>query len=529
MTANPDRPDSLDNGVSATPSNARSAATDAATAASAAAANAANAAAVKNRSQSHQVMQAAPAKSSGSSGGDSAPRRSNTNGPGPNRARESDIANALLNLEREARKAETEAELGYLMVNGSRVAVQYRQALLLMRTGASKHRVVAVSSLSAIDRNSTFIRWVERLANQKLVGENEANVVSFDVRAEADSDDLDASSYPFSNFAFMPLQLRDGTVFAHLMLTREGEWEERSLLAAARLCEAFSHAWEALTGPSQVKRKMRSRNLLWMLVAASIVAAGFYPVPLSVLAPAEVTPTDAFIVASPADGAIDAIEVEPNTVVEKGQLLFTFADTDLRNRVKLAGQAVSVAEARYQQNLRTSFSDSRAKRELSIAQSELQLKASEYDYAQELLKNTRVTAGASGLVLFADKDTWTGRPVSVGERIMRIADPGKVEVTINLPVSDAIILEQQAPVELYLDSDPLKPVSASVSSASFHAQPDGDGVLSYRVRAQFAAISGEQPPRIGLRGTAKVYGDKVRLAYFLLRKPISAVRQWTGY
>ena len=126
---------------------------------------------------------------------------------------------------------------------------------------------------------------------------------------------------------------------------------------------------------------MRSRNILWILALAGIVAAGFYSITLSVLAPAEVTPKDAFIVASPAEGAIETIDVDPNTNVEKGLLLFTFADTDLRNRVKLAGQSVSVTEARYQQNLRTSFSDSRSKRELAIAQSELQLKASEYDYA----------------------------------------------------------------------------------------------------------------------------------------------------
>ncbi|NRB32044.1 MAG: HlyD family efflux transporter periplasmic adaptor subunit [Rhizobiaceae bacterium] len=457
-------------------------------------------------------------------------KRGKTNGPGPNRARESDVANALLNLERETRKAETEAELGYLMVNGSRVAIQYRQALLLMRAGGgNKRRVVAVSSLSAIDRNSTFIRWVERLAKQKLAGEAGNQAISFDVRAEAAATDLDASSYPFGNIAFVPLKLRDGTVFAHLMLTRENEWDERSLTAAGRLCETFSHAWEALSGPKRVKRKMQSRNLLWTTALAAMVAAGFYPIPLSVLAPAEVTPRDAFIVASPADGAIESIEVDPNANVEEGQLLFTFADTDLRNRVKLAGQAVSVAEARYQQSLRTSFSDSRAKRELAIAQSELQLKASEYDYAQELLKNTRVTAGASGLVLFADKESWTGRPVSVGERIMRIADPSKVEITINLPVADAIILKENAPVELYLDSNPLKPVQATMTSASFHAQTDGEGVLSYRVRAAFAAQDAQDLPRIGLRGTAKLFGDEVRLGYYLLRKPLSAVRQWTGY
>lgn len=456
-------------------------------------------------------------------------QRSNTPGPAPSRAREADIANALLNLERETRKAESEAELGYLMVNGSRVAIQYRQALLLMRAGRSKHRVVSVSSLSAIDRNSIFIRWIERLAGQKLTGENLSKVISFDVRAESTADDLDASSYPFGQIALVPLRLRDGTVFAHLMLTRESEWDERGLVAAARLCETFSHAWESLTGPTRVKRKLRSRNLLWLLALAGTVAAGFFPVPLSALAPAEVTPTDAFVVAAPIDGAIEEIRVDPNSTVAEGQVLFTYNDTDLRNRVQLAGQAVSVAEARYQQNLRSSFADPTAKRELSIAQSELQLKAGEYDYAQELLKNTQVTAGASGLVIFADKDTWTGRPVTVGERIMRIADPSKVEVTISLPVADAIVLDKGAQVDLYLDSNPLQPVQATMTSASFHAQPDGEGVLSYRVRAQFVTQNSSPPPRIGLRGTAKVYGEDVSLAYYLLRKPLSAVRQWTGY
>lgn len=447
----------------------------------------------------------------------------------PKKACETDLANALLNLERDARKADTEAELGYLMVNGSRAVVGYRQALLLLNSGPRNHKVVSVSSLSAIDRNSTFIRWIERLARKKIGGENAGKIVSFDVRTEADKADLDASSYPFAHLTFLPLQMRDGTVFGHLLLSSEREWDEQSLVAAARLCETYSHAWEALLGPKRIKRKLNSRTGLWIMALASIVAAGFAPIPLSVLSPAEVTPSSPFVVASPIDGVIETVSVDPNTFVTEGQLLFSFVDTDLRNRVQLAGQAVSVAEARYQQSLRTSFSDPTAKRELAIAQSELQLKAGEYDYARELMKSTRVSAGASGLVLFADKDTWTGRPVATGERIMRIADPAKVEVTINVPVSDSIILEEGAPVELYLDSNPLESVNARVTRASFHAQPDGEGVLSYKVRAAFLLAKGESPPRIGLRGTAKVFGETVSLAYYLMRKPLSAVRQWTGY
>ncbi|MEL6947371.1 MAG: HlyD family efflux transporter periplasmic adaptor subunit [Pseudomonadota bacterium] len=453
-------------------------------------------------------------------------------------AKENALYQGLLNLEREARQAASEAELGYLMVNGSRVAVQYRQAILLKRSGKAKHKVTAVSSLSAVDRNSTFVRWIERLCSQKLKGDTLSKVLAFDARAEAAGDDLDASTYPFSQMALIPLQLRDGTVFSHLILTREAPWDEKSLVAAARLCETYSHAYEALTGPKRVKRRLRSRTMLYATAAAVLVGAGFIPVPLSVLAPAQVTALQPFVVAAPIDGTIETVVIDPNARVEKGALLFSYSDTDLRNRVKLAGQAVSVAEARYQQSLRTSFSDPKAKRELSIAQSELQLKAGEYDYARDLLAKTQVKAGASGIVLYDDKDTWTGRPVSTGERIMRIADPARVELTVQLPVSDAIIIEKGARVQLYLDSDPLKAIDATLTAASFHAKPDGAGVLSYRVRAAFTrngeADAGSKNgaghlPRIGLRGTAKVFGDDVSLGYYLFRKPLAAVRQWTGY
>lgn len=453
-------------------------------------------------------------------------RGSQTNSPREVKGREVEVANALLNLEREARRSQSEAELGYLMVNGSRVAVQYRQAMLLLRSGPNKQRVVSVSSLSAVDRNSTFIRWIERLVARRVGDGGREKVLSFDARRDAKTGDPDASAYPFAHMALLPLQLRDGTVFAHLLFTREAEWDERSLVAAARLCETFSHAWEALVGPKKAKRKLRSRQALGFAVAATVLLAGFIPMPLSVLAPARVAPADAYVVAAPMDGVIETIEISPNTRVKAGDLLFRYSDTDLRNRLQLAGQAVSVAEARYDQSLRTSFSDSRAKRELSIAKSELNLKAGEYDYASELMKKTVVGAPRDGLVLFSDKDTWTGRPVATGERIMRIADPNSVEIAIDLPVADAIVLEEGARVQLYLDSNPLKPVEGKLTSASFHAQPNGDNVLSYNVRADFTEAD---RPRIGLRGTAKVYGERVTLAYYLFRKPLSAIRQWTGY
>lgn len=437
-----------------------------------------------------------------------------------------DAAQALLKLERDARLAASEAELGYLIVNGSRASVPYRQAILLLKSGGKGFKTFAISSLSAVDRNSTFVRWLEKTAKSHLAGESAAKVVSVDVRQHAMRDDVDARTYPFPMFAFVPLAMRDGTVFGHLLLTREQGWDEPSLVAATRLCETYAHAWESLSGPRKLQKRMRSKTLLVTTAIASVIAFGFLPVPLTVLAPAEVTAAQPYVVAAPIDGVIDEIAVEPNTMVEAGAPLFRYTDTDLRNKVQLAGQAVSVAEARLTQSLRTSFSDPKAKRELSIAQSELELKAGEYEYARDLLANSKVTAPRGGLVLFADAESWTGKPVSTGERIMRIARPNDVEITIDLPVSDAVVLQQGARVQMYLDSDPLNSIRGELTRASFHATPDAAGVLSYQLKAKFNNV--HEAPRIGLRGTAQVHGEKVSLAYFLFRKPLAAIRQWTG-
>lgn len=50
------------------------------------------------------------------------------------------------------------------------------------------------------------------------------------------------------------------------------------------------------------------------------------------------------------------------------------------------------------------------------------------------------------------------------------------------------------------------------------------GQLAYRLDARFD----EAPPRIGLRGTAKLFGERAPLALYLLRRPLAGLRQSVG-
>ena len=114
------------------------------------------------------------------------------------------------------------------------------------------------------------------------------------------------------------------------------------------------------------------------------------------------------------------------------------------------------------------------------------------------------------MVLFDSPSEWIGKPVQTGERVMRVADPDAVEIEAWVPVGDAIPLAEGAPLRLYLAADPLTAVQGRVRYMAYDAVARPDGSYAYRLRA---SLDQAQGPRIGLKGTAKLQGERVPLAY----------------
>ncbi|MBL8483764.1 MAG: HlyD family secretion protein, partial [Rhodocyclaceae bacterium] len=154
-------------------------------------------------------------------------------------------------------------------------------------------------------------------------------------------------------------------------------------------------------------------------------------------------------------------------------------------------------------------------------------KAAELAYSGQLLERVRVKAPRDGIAVFSDTRDWLGKAVTTGERVLQIADPARAEMSLRLPVGDAIELAPDASVTLYLTTAPQYAYEGRLSYAAYRAEVAPDGMLAYKLKADFA--QGETPPRIGLTGTAKVYGGWVPLAYYVLRRPLAALRQRLGW
>ncbi|MGI9334740.1 MAG: efflux RND transporter periplasmic adaptor subunit, partial [Gammaproteobacteria bacterium] len=299
---------------------------------------------------------------------------------------------------------------------------------------------------------------------------------------------------------------------------------------AQRLAEVYAHATRTLAAPRKLGRRLRFGRLLGALALAATVVAMFLPVHLSALAPAEVVAVDPWVVSAPLNGVIKDVLVDPNTQVEASAIVFHYDDTTLRNQLALAERSLIVSIAEHRRVSQSAFRDARAKAQLAALEAQVDLATAERDFAAENLSRVEVPAGRAGLVLMSDKRDLIGQPVEIGQRIMQIADTGEIELRVDLPIEDAIVSQPGAEVRVFLDVDPLNPVQARVIRTSYHAVVRPDGLLAYQLRAAFDGTGhiGNRSLRPGLRGTAKVYGEPVKLGFYLLRRPFAMIRQLFG-
>jgi len=177
------------------------------------------------------------------------------------------------------------------------------------------------------------------------------------------------------------------------------------------------------------------------------------------------------------------------------------------------------------------FANDQSRAELASLNGKVAERQAELVYIDDLMKRIEVRSPGRGVVVFGDVNDWQGKPVVTGERVALLADPNDAGMLVWLPVPDAINLDEGAEVKLYLQVSPLQPLTGKLSQTSYQATQSPDGIVAYRLRARFDALDDAQRAlaRIGLRGTAKIYGSRAPLAYYLFRRPLAGLRELTGW
>lgn len=433
-------------------------------------------------------------------------------------------------LEARARAAENVAELAFSMANDSHACLPFRQALVFAEDG----RLLAVSGLARPSEDSPYLIWLRR-AWPWLAGRLPDEPAWFApgagdlAAAPAEVADGWREWWPAGVYA-LPLRRRSGEPLGRVCFLLDVPPPVDAVAVLSQASRTWAYCWEMLAGRPRLGPGARWRALpagRRRLLLGVLALFFLLPVRQSALAPAEVVPVDAMAITAALDGVVKTVHVRPNQAVKAGDPLFSLDDTTLRSRLEVARKSVAVADAELLAATQMSFNDSRNRAELATLTGRAHERRAELAAVQAQLERVDALAPYDGVAVFADPDEWQGRPVVTGERIMLLANPDKPGMLIHLPVADAIALDAGAPVKLFLTVRPLSPIPGRITETSYQARPSPDGVASYRLRADVDAAGGEV--RIGLRGTAKLQGGWVVLGYYLLRRPLATLREWSGW
>ena len=433
----------------------------------------------------------------------------------------------LISLEKKTREAKSKDELNFIVVNETREIIDYTTSFLLLKSATDKFHINAISDIASIDRTAPLVTFVESVINHKT---------KKDLK-EIESIDLEQFSKKIKKqkpknipqyLLCIPIFSPQRGLQGYLLLARNKNFNENENELVQHLSRTYGHAYNTFLTNFSIKNFLKKNftgKKRWITISV-IILIFLFPVRMTSTAPVEVVAKNPFLITSPFDGVVKKIIANNNDQTKPGDLLVLLEDIDLSNEFNLAKQSLQVAEKELLRTRQSSFTDNEQKSRLAELVAQVDLKRVELKSAERKLKNSKIYSEKKGVVIVDRKSDWQGKPVAVGEKILTIADPNNIEFLIWLPVKDSIVINQDANTNIFLDINPMSSYKGNIIRSTYEPELSPEEVLSYKLISSFKG--NRDTPRIGLRGTAKVYGNRTILFYYLFRKPITFIRQLIG-
>lgn len=327
---------------------------------------------------------------------------------------------------------------------------------------------------------------------------------------------------------WIPLCPEEGLISAGLWLERWNgkKWQSDEEKFFTSLSRAYGLAWRQFNKkriPFQRLFRGHGRNL----AVAALIASFLVRIPLRVVAPCEVVPNDPILITAPLNGIIHQIDVVPGENVEKGTQLFQYDKRVPLQELKVAQKELEITESELNRTMTQGVNDSSSLAEYAVLELKLQKDQLNLDLAEYRASQLRVISPGSGVAMLDNPEEWRGKPVKLGERVMVITDPHNSKVKIWVPESDNVILDRTKPVKVFLNVNPSVSHIAQLSYIASFTGVNEQQIPGFEAEAQWTDPKPEV--KMGLKGTAILYGENVTLFYYLIRKPWAFLRNLIGF
>ncbi|WP_308721330.1 HlyD family efflux transporter periplasmic adaptor subunit [Komagataeibacter xylinus] len=407
-------------------------------------------------------------------------------------------------------------ELDFVLVNESHNLLPYQQAALY-RT--DKAGIAAISGTAVFDSAAPYVRWLGRVF-ESITPQAQARVLDVATLPATLRDEWAQWMAPHA--VLIPLLGRHGQV-GTLLVARADAWTPPDIQALGMIGGEYAESRQLIASQPPRPRDTRMRRRIGAMLAAAVLVA-CYPVHSWILAPAEVVPVAPTFVRAPFAGIVHQLDVAPNTAVQAGTPVVELERAQLESQYLVARKALEVARTQYDEAIQAGMLDAKARAQAGELKGRIDEEAAQMRYQSELLHRATLTAPIDGLALYNDPSEWIGRPVEAGERILMVAPALSRRIEIRLPATEAAHFAPDARVRFFDNVHPNHPAEGHLVFTSYASTSTPAGTLAYTLRADL-----DSDIRLGLRGTARIYGPRHMLVLWALRKPLGVVRQWLSF
>lgn len=434
----------------------------------------------------------------------------------------------LLVLYDEIKRLANLREFGFFSTNETHRLVAYHTAYLWEKKEFIGTDIVAQSGTAEFDPHTSINLWLKERIQFILAGEYAKQIHSFNISDfSKDIQDSWPESLP-QFFLWCPFTENQLDPTGGLVFFKEEAFKDSEIKMLRWLLASYQYTWHILIKPkaSDKWQKLKKKPYFFTLIII-IICILLFPVKLSVIGNGTVIAKEPALINAPMQGIIKSFAVTPGSHVKKGQLLLILDDTDLVSSSKVNLRDYSLTETKLRTAINEAFNDQTKRTEVPVLQAQLAIDKAKLDYTKKLLEKTRVTSPIDGIVIFDSTEDWIGQPVQTGERILQVADPDHLKLKIELPVAERINLEVGGMGEFFMQGQ-LASIPIKITTLGYNAKIMPNKILIYEMQADIIETDSSNMPQLGAQGTVKLYGQRVPFLYYLIRRPLQAIRQRVG-
>jgi multidrug resistance efflux pump len=417
-------------------------------------------------------------------------------------------------------------ELIFQILNDTLQLVPYDRAVLWKMSGR-KPSILGASGQSQINKDAGMAEhWQTVIRDLKKPEEiQELSEDSFKKHPALFKEIKRGSLKP--QILWLPIHTKNKqTMGLWLERWHQKPWTAGEIDILSFLAQAYGSAWEKFL--PKVPIKQVSKKPAFIISALLLMSLFLVEVPLRIVGSCEVVGKDPVVMTAPLDGIIKQVVVKPGQYVQEGDLLFIY-DTRLPEQsYKVAQKQVEVTESELHRAMAMTFQDKKqGLSEVAILRETLEKDKLGLQKSEQELLMAKVLSPISGVVLLDSPEKWRGNPVQLGELVLKVSDPSETKISIWIPEDDNIALDSSKQTRIMLNVSPEETFEGKLDYISSYGDVNEKGIPGFKAEANW--VKTPENAKMGLKGTAVLYGEDVSMFYWIVRRPWTTVRKFLGF